>query len=88
MESLITFWHDIFLMSLQGMVVSLATDKAIWDAVLSNEKIKEFRRNFSAPNSEGTSNIAICVPYVSQFLSFNHFVSLLLLVDCELFMSL
>ena len=39
---------------LQGMVVSLATDKGVWDAVLANEKIKEFRRNFSAPTSEGT----------------------------------
>jgi hypothetical protein len=36
----------------QGMVVSLATDKGVWDAVLANEKIKEFRRNFSAPTSE------------------------------------
>jgi hypothetical protein len=39
---------------LQGMVVSLASDKGVWDAVLANEKIKEFRRNFSAPMSEGT----------------------------------
>lgn len=36
-------------------MVSLATDKGVWDAVLANEKIKEFRRNFSAPPSEGTS---------------------------------
>lgn len=36
----------------QGMVVSLATDKGVWDAVLANEKIKEFRRNFTAPSSE------------------------------------
>lgn len=33
-------------------MVSLATDKGVWDAVLANEKIKEFRRNFSAPASE------------------------------------
>jgi hypothetical protein len=26
------------------MVVSLATDKGVWDAVLANEKIQEFRR--------------------------------------------
>lgn len=36
-------------------MVSLATDKGVWDAVLANEKIKEFRRSFSAPASEGTS---------------------------------
>jgi hypothetical protein len=28
----------------KGMVVSLATDKGVWDAVLANEKIQEFRR--------------------------------------------
>jgi hypothetical protein len=28
----------------QSMVVSLATDKGVWDAVLANEKIQEFRR--------------------------------------------
>jgi hypothetical protein len=27
------------------MVVSLATDKGVWDAVLANEKIQEFRRS-------------------------------------------
>jgi hypothetical protein len=26
------------------MVVSLATDKGVWDAVLANEKIQQFRR--------------------------------------------
>lgn len=31
----------------QGMVVALATDKAVWEAVLANEKIQEFRRNFN-----------------------------------------
>jgi len=49
LEAFYQFQHNP---QVQGMVVSLATDKAIWDAVLSNEKIKEFRRNFSAPNSE------------------------------------
>lgn len=39
--------------AVQGMVVSLATDKGVWDAVLANEKIKEFRRDFSAPKSAG-----------------------------------
>jgi hypothetical protein len=29
----------------KGMVVSLATDKGVWDAVLANEKIQEFRRS-------------------------------------------
>jgi len=48
------------------MVVSLATDKGVWDAVLANEKIKEFRRNFSAPTSEGTS-----VQSTTYTLSFN-----------------
>lgn len=29
---------------MQKMVVSLATDKGVWDAVLANDQIKEFRQ--------------------------------------------
>jgi hypothetical protein len=43
----------------QGMVVSLATDKGVWDAVLANEKIKEFRRNFITPTSEDSLGGAV-----------------------------
>ncbi|CAM6096852.1 unnamed protein product [Calypogeia fissa] len=42
----------------QGMVKSLATDPAIWDAVLANEKIQEFKRKLlkdQAISSEGAS---------------------------------
>ncbi|XP_024368679.1 uncharacterized protein [Physcomitrium patens] len=39
--------------AVQGMVVSLAKDKGVWDAVLANEKIKEFRRDFNAPKTAG-----------------------------------
>jgi hypothetical protein len=28
---------------MQGMVISLASDKAMWDALLKNEKVIEFR---------------------------------------------
>ncbi|KAH9323535.1 hypothetical protein KI387_018174 [Taxus chinensis] len=31
--------------TIQGMVVSLASDKAIWDAMLRNEKVQEFRQS-------------------------------------------
>lgn len=32
---------------MQGMVVALATDKGVWDAVLANQKIQEFRQGFN-----------------------------------------
>jgi len=56
LEAFHQFQHDP---QVQGMVVSLATDKGVWDAVLANEKIKEFRRNFSAPTSEDSLNGAM-----------------------------
>lgn len=40
-EAFYQFQHNP---EVQGMVVSLATDQAVWDAVLANEKIQEFKR--------------------------------------------
>ncbi|GLJ32649.1 hypothetical protein SUGI_0656890 [Cryptomeria japonica] len=38
--------------AIQGMVVSLASDKAIWDAFLSNPKVQEFRQSLVEGESE------------------------------------
>ncbi len=38
-------------------MLSLATDKAVWEAVLANEKIQEFRHTFV--NVEGTFSISL-----------------------------
>jgi hypothetical protein len=38
------------------MVVSLATDKGVWDAVLANDQIKEFRQKLR--ESTGTYSIS------------------------------
>lgn len=35
------------LLKLQGMVVSLATDKGVWDAVKATSKIQELRECFN-----------------------------------------
>ncbi|KAH9314289.1 hypothetical protein KI387_022916 [Taxus chinensis] len=37
--------------AVQGMVVSLASDKAIWDAVLKNEQVVEFRKSLQKGGS-------------------------------------
>lgn len=42
--------------------MSLAKDKGVWDAVLANEKIKEFRRDFNAPKTAGNHFCASCSP--------------------------
>jgi hypothetical protein len=39
------------------VVLSLATDKAVWEAVLANEKIQEFRHTFV--NVEGILSISL-----------------------------
>lgn len=36
----------------QKMVVSLATDKGVWDAVLANEQIQEFRTTLRAADGK------------------------------------
>jgi hypothetical protein len=41
----------------QGMVVSLATDKGVWDAVLANQKIQEFRQGFNG--FEGSPQVGL-----------------------------
>ncbi|XP_059074154.1 uncharacterized protein LOC131041028 [Cryptomeria japonica] len=38
--------------TVQGMVISLASDKAIWDAVLKNEKVIEFRKSLQKGGSK------------------------------------
>jgi len=45
---------------IQGVVLSLATDKAVWEAVLANQKIQEFRHTFvnveaAAPEDGGVN---------------------------------
>lgn len=39
-------------------MVSLATDKGVWDAVLANQKIQEFRQGFNG--FEGKSFLSVC----------------------------
>jgi hypothetical protein len=34
------------LSSMQKMVMSLSCDRAVWDAVMNNEAVQEFRRSF------------------------------------------
>lgn len=41
------------------MVVSLATDKGVWDAVLANDQIKEFRKKLR--EAPGTDFIATLI---------------------------
>jgi hypothetical protein len=43
------------------MVVSLATDKGVWDAVLANEKIQEFRRTLRTA-ADGTLHLSFHTP--------------------------
>ncbi|KAK1286151.1 hypothetical protein QJS10_CPB20g01436 [Acorus calamus] len=38
--------------SIQRMVVSLSSDKAVWDAVMKNEVVQQFRESFHAVNNE------------------------------------
>ncbi|KAK1306644.1 hypothetical protein QJS10_CPA10g00922 [Acorus calamus] len=38
--------------SIQRMVVSLSSDKAVWDAVMKNEVVQQFRESFYAVNNE------------------------------------
>ncbi|XP_010258847.1 PREDICTED: uncharacterized protein LOC104598470 [Nelumbo nucifera] len=50
--------------SVQRMVISLSTDKAVWDAVLNNEVVRELKEslcaaeNGSQQSSQGSSNVA------------------------------
>lgn len=39
--------------AVQRMVVSLSSDKAVWDAVLNNEVVKELRESYHAAESDG-----------------------------------
>lgn len=42
--------------AIQGMVASLALDKAVWDAMMKNEKVQEFRQSLLKGESE-VSNV-------------------------------
>ncbi|XP_039160592.1 uncharacterized protein LOC120289569 [Eucalyptus grandis] len=39
--------------AVQRMVVSLSSDKAVWDAVLNNEVVKELMESYHAAESDG-----------------------------------
>lgn len=45
-------WCFVFCQHVQKMVVSLATDKGVWDAVLANEQIQEFRSTLRAADGK------------------------------------
>ncbi|KAJ8772345.1 hypothetical protein K2173_027522 [Erythroxylum novogranatense] len=50
--------------SVQQMVISLSSDKAVWDAILNNEMVQVLRNTYHAdeagrPNSESSSNPAM-----------------------------
>ncbi|KAH9323533.1 hypothetical protein KI387_018172 [Taxus chinensis] len=38
--------------AIQGMVIALASDEAVWDAILKNEQVKEFRQSLLKGKSE------------------------------------
>jgi hypothetical protein len=54
LEAFYQFQHNP---QIQGLVLSLATDKTVWEAVLANQKIQEFRH--ALLEVEGTSSISL-----------------------------
>lgn len=47
----------VFCQHVQKMVVSLATDKGVWDAVLANEQIQEFRTTLRAADGKHSRSL-------------------------------
>lgn len=37
---------SIFFLPMQRMVVSISSDKAVWDAVMSNKTVQELKKTF------------------------------------------